>query len=251
MTNDRALNRLDNCPPTELEILQERLDSYKDEAAQFDKLSLREVPEEIIDDSQAGEVTDHIKCLKALSSEIATIHKREKKPFWDCGKAADKWKADYLFKIDNLISDASLPVINWNRKKEAEERKRQLEIAEKARIDAEALAEEAAQHSEAGIEDTAAELMDAAVQEETKADMISNNLAQGGIVGRSRGDFSSSSNRKPWVGVLDSRAALDMDALRQYFTEDDINKAIRKAVRDGVRDIRGVNIYQDEKLTVR
>lgn len=239
-----------NLPPSEMEILQERFEGYTDEAKQLDSLSQVQIPDEIGDDKHAGKISDHIKSLKIFRGSIGKIFTKEKELFLKCGKIADQWKNGYWREIDALIATASTPVLAWNKKKEEEERKRQLEISRKAREAALKLEQEAAAHSEAGIEDTAEELMDAAIQEEQKAAMITDNAVHG-VVGRSRGEYSSSSNRKPWTGVLDSRAALDFESLRNYFTEDDLNKAIKKAVRDGVREIRGARIYQEDKLSVR
>ncbi len=239
-----------NFPPSEMEILQERLGGYVEEEKLLHDLSEKQIPDEIEDDKQAGNITDHIKALKILRGGIGKIFTKEKEPFLKCGKFADKWKNNYWNEIDILIQTASAPVLAWNKKKEEAERKRQLEIARKAREDSLKLEQEAAAHSEAGIEDTAEEIMYAAIQEEKKASMITDNAVHG-VVGKSAGSYSTASNRKPWTGALDSRAALDLDALRNYFTEDDLNKAIKKAVRDGVREIRGTRIYQEYKLSVR
>ena len=234
-----------NNPPSEIEILKQRLDDYKNQSETFDRLSQREVPEEISEDEEAGKLTDYIKSLKILRGEIDDIHKKEKKPFWDAGKAADEWRNNYFKDIDALVTKASAPVLKWNKKKEEEERQRQLEIARKAREEAEKLAAEAEAHAKEGIDDTANDLICAAIEEEAKADMISDN-AYHGVTGRTKGGYSSAANRKPWTGVLDSRAALDLDALRNYFTEAELNKAIKAAVRDGKREIRGARIFQED-----
>lgn len=239
-----------NNPPSETEILKQRLDAYIEEQQEFDRLNKKEIPDEIVSDEQAGLVTDYIKSLKGLNTKIVKIHKDEKAPFLEAGRAADTWKNEFSKKIDGLVKTASTPVLNWNRKKEEAERKRQLEIAQKAKLEAEALAREAEAHAEAGIDDTANELMDAAIQSEQKADMINSNAIHG-VTGRSRGVGSMASNRKPWTGKVESRAALDLDALRNYFTEAELERALKAAIRNGVRDIRGATIYQEEKLTVR
>lgn len=239
-----------NNPPSEMEMLQERLASHVQEQEVFDKLSARKIPQEIATDKEAGELTDYIKSVKLLEKSIDEIFKKEKAPFWDCCKAADAWKRDYLSGTAALIKAASKPILDWNRKKEEAERQRQLEIARKAREDADKLAAEAEAHAQEGIEDTANDLMDAAIQEEQKADMIQEN-AYHGVVGRSRGGIAQSSNHKSLTGILDSRAALDLNALRNYFSEAELNRAIKAAVRDGVREIRGARIYQEEKLSVR
>jgi len=239
-----------NNPPTEAEILKQRLNAYEEEADRFKNLQAYEVPSDIEDDKEAGRVTDYIKSCRDLKTAIDKIHKAEKEPFLLAGREADQWKRAYQEQIEQLVNNASKPVLAWNKKKEEAERKRQFEIAERARIEAEKLQEEALQHEQAGIADTASELMDMAVQEQTKSDMISANAATN-ITGRSRGTFSASSNRKPWTGSLESRAALDLEALRNYFSDAELERTIKAAVRDGARSIRGATIFQEEKLSVR
>lgn len=239
-----------NNPPSEIEILKERLNSYQDEIGQFKRLSEFEPPQEIASDEEAGKITEYIKNCKSLNSRFADIHKKEKAPFWDAGKAADAWKNDYETRIVALVNKASAPIIAWNKKKEEAERQRQLEIARKAREEAERLAEQAAAHEAENIKDTAQELLGAAIQADTKAEMIENNALA--VKARSRSDNGAvSSVSKVWTGELESLAALDLDALRQYFSADAIDKAIKAAIRDGKRDIRGVKIYQADKLNVR
>ena len=239
-----------NNPPSEMEILRERLEAHVEQKETLERLSSKEIPESVDSEDEAGKITDHIKLLKVLRGDIEKIFKQEKSPFWDCCKAADEWKNSYWKKIDASIADASKPVLAWHKKKEEEERQRQLEIARKAQEEAEKLALEAEAHADAGIVDTADSLMNAAVQEDEKSRMIAQNLSNG-LSTKSVGGFSTASNRKPWTGRLESRPALDLEALRNYFSDDALDKAIKSAVRDGVRTLRGATIFQENKLSVR
>ena len=128
-----------NNPPSEMEILQDRLASYSDIPASLNRFSSVELPETIESDEEASSLTDHVKALKLLSKTVSDVHKKEKSPFWDCCKAADNWKKEYDAKINVLVSNASQPILAWNKKKEEAERKRQLEIAQKAQREAEKL----------------------------------------------------------------------------------------------------------------
>lgn len=238
-----------NNPPSEIEILKQRLEDYTDEAEIFNRLASREIPSEIQDDQEAGKLSDYIAAAKALFSKVSDIHKKEKQPFWDAGKAADAWKNDYEVRINALIKKASDPLLAWNKKKEAEERQRQLEIARKAREDAEKLALEAEAHAKEGIHDTAQELMDAAVQEDEKAIMIQNSALH--ATAKSAGSFSSSGIKRELVPEIESLAAVDFEPLRKYFREEDLMPALKRAVKDGVRNIRGVKIVEQETLSNR
>lgn len=238
-----------NNPPSEVEIIKQRLEDYKEVKETYVRLSELPVPQEISTDEEAGKVSDHIAALKVLFSTVTDIHKKEKKPYWDAGTAADAWKTSYKERIDAVVDVASSVLLKWNKKKEEEERQRQLEIARKAREEAEKLAAEALAHANEGIQDTATELIEAAVQEEQKAEMIQNSALQ--VKGKSAGSYSSSSIKREWVGEIESLAAIDLEALRKYFKEDDILSALNRAVKDGARDIRGAKIYQSETLSNR
>lgn len=238
-----------NNPPTEIEIVALRLSDYKNEALILSRLAEREIPAEILDDTMAGEISDHIEAARTLSSRIGDIHKKEKAPFWEAGKVCDKWKNDYEAKINVVIAKAEPAMLEWVRKKKKAERDRQLAIEKKAREEAEKLLVEAAVHEAEGIHDTAAELVQAAVQEETKADMIAQSTMH--VKARAAGTFSTSGIKMPWVSKVESMAALDLEILRKYMTEEEAEKLLARAVRDGVRDVRGARIYQEEKLSVR
>jgi len=238
-----------NNPPSEIEILKERLGSHVEEDKLINDLVSRPITTEVKDDEEAGGVADYIKCLTSARSNVEKIFKAEKKPFFEACKVADQWKNTRWKKIDDCVVTAKKPLVVWNRKKEDEERARQLELARKAQEEAERLAKEAEEHSSAGIEDTAEDLMEAAIEEEKKSSVLTDGADN--VRSRSTGAFSTASNRKVWVGVVNSMATLDANALKQYFTQDSIDKAIRAAIKDGVREIRGVRIFQEDKITIR
>jgi len=238
-----------NNPPSESEILKQRLEGYTKEEKLINDLVAREVPSEITSDDMAGELADFIKSLKSARSTVEKIFKAEKEPFLAAGKVADAWKNVRWLKIDDSITKASKPIIVWNRKKEDAEKARQLELARQAQEEAERLAKEAEVHADAGINDTATELMDFAIAEETKAAALTNKSDD--VRGRSYGNFSSASSRKVWVGEIEDIAQVDLNLLRKYFSRSDIEAVVNRAVREGVREIRGVKIFEEDKLTIR
>lgn len=238
-----------NNPPSEIEILKQRLESYVKEEKLINELTAREIPSEIKNDEEAGENADYIKSLKSARSSVEKIFKAEKEPFFEACKVADAWKNTRWLKLDDCVNKASKPILAWNRKKEDAEKARQLELARLAQLEAERLAKEAEIHANAGIEDTAEDLLNFAIEEENKSVALVDKSNE--VRGRSYGSFSSASSRKVWVGKVDSMAALDLELLRKYLTKDDVDKAIRTAIKDGVREIRGVKIFEEDKLTIR
>lgn len=240
-----------NKPPSEMEILQQRLEeNYIEEAMEYRRLAEKEIPETVEDEQSAGKLTDHIKAIGGLKRKITDVHKKEKSIYLECGRVVDGWKTTYESNLAKLIEKASAPLQIFLNKKAEEERQRQLEIAKKAREEADKLAAEALAHSQEGIEDTANDLMDAALQSEQKAFMIQSSALE--VKGRARSISGASASQKfVTVGEIESLAAIDLEALRKYFTEDSIQKALNAAVRDGVREIRGAKIYQKTQLAVR
>lgn len=246
---EERLNIGGNNPPSEIEILKQRLESYIKEDALIDQLANKQIPVEIENDGEAGHVTDHIKSLKSVRGAVEKIFKAEKEPFLEACKVADSWKNVRWTKIDVAIAGATKSILAWNKKKEDEERARQMEAARRAQEEAERLALEAAAHADAGINDTAEELLNIAVAEEKKAETIAEKAED--VRGRSYGNFASASTRKVWVGEIESMATVDLEALRKYLTADDLEKAVRGAIKDGIREIKGIKIFEQDKLTIR
>jgi hypothetical protein len=141
-----------NNPPSESELLKQRLESHTKEDELIDDLVTRKIPSEILTDEMAGELADFIKSLKVARKTVETIFTTEKAPILAAAKIADAWKNVRWLKIDTSIAAASKPIIAWNSKKEAEEKARQLELARLAQEQAEKLAKEAEAHANAGIE---------------------------------------------------------------------------------------------------
>lgn len=240
-----------NNPPSEKEILEQRLLDYKEISNDIDSLSKKDIPAKIETPAIAGEITAHIKTIKEVGKKVTNIHKDEKAIYIECGRVVDAWKKQWETKIDALVSIASIPLLAYQAEEERKERERQLEIARKAREEAEKLAAEAEAHAKEGIEDTANELMSAAIDSEQKADMIQqSSLCVKAHTRSENGAVSSTS--KVWTGVIESIAALDLEKLRQYIPQDALERAVKAYAKDTKgADLRGARIYQEAKLNIR
>ena len=62
---------------------------------------------------------------------------------------------------------------------------------------------------------------------------------------------SMSSLRTRWVGELDNKAELDLEALRPYLGVDLLQKAINAFVAAGGRELKGANIFEKSEAVVR
>lgn len=238
-----------NNPPSEIEILKQRLADYEDIPKRLDVLKETNLPEVINDDLEAAKASDYLGSIKNLFDDVDKIFTKEKAPFWEAGKAADAWKNGYKLETNALTQKAEKILLVWNKKKQKAEDDRLAAIAQKAREDAEELALQAAAHESEGINDTAEELMNLAVNAEQKADKIE--AGDYAIRSVSRGSFTSSSLKTETVGRMESLATLDTEALKKFFKESDIQDAINRSIKAGITDIQGVIYSQEDKLTTR
>lgn len=89
--------------------------------------------------------------------------------------------------------------------------------------------------------------MDRAAAIERQADRLEES-ARGKPAGlaRTRGDYGSVSTLQTrWVGYLESRKELDLDAIRAFIPEDALTSAINGFVRAGGRELRGALIREE------
>lgn len=240
-----------NKPPSELELLKERLeDKYEDEVFEWENLSDQKIPEVLETQDDAGKLNEFVGAIKAFKSKVEKIHTTEKKPFLDGGRLVDQWKNDFVSKIDALINNAKIPMDAFLKKKAEDERIRQAAIAEKDRVEAARLAEEAKAHEDAGIHDTAQELMETANSKIVLAERIEDGKYLAPQKTRSNLGFTSSQTKK-WAVEITALELVDLEKCRPYFTEAEILKALRGAVRNGARQITGANIFEETDVKFR
>jgi hypothetical protein len=238
-----------NMPPTELEIVRQRLaDEERGIRAALASVNKEPLPEIIENDLIAGQVTDRIKTLRNIIGGVEKAHKAVKAPFLECGRAADAWKNGLESEIDALRKLAEKPLSAFLAKKAEEERVRQLEVARQQREEADRLAAEAAAHQAANISEVASELLDAAVKSEALAIRIERNItyAAPSDLAKSRSITGSTSSQKTaWVARIVSLRGIDLEVLRPYLNEDAIQKALNAFVKNGGRECSGAQITEE------
>lgn len=238
-----------NNPPSDIDIVRSRLeDKERGIRTSLDNINKVPLPENIEDEIIAGQVTERIKSLGNIKSGVVSAHKDIKEPYLLCGREVDGWKNKLEDEIKSFIAQASIPLIAFLARKEEEERQRQLMLAQQQREEADRLAAEAAAHQAAQIEDTAEELLDAAVKSEIIADRIEHNItyARPAELAKSRSVYGSTSSRKKaWVGKILSLRGIDLEVLRPYFNEEDIQKALNAFVKNGGRKCGGAKISEE------
>ena len=238
-----------NMPPSELEILQQRLGERERELrAALAHIIATPLPETIADEAQSGQVTERIKNLMNVKRGVTSAHKDIKGPYLECGRATDAWKNRLEAEIDALRALAEKPQHAWLAKKAAEERARQLEFARQQREEAERLAAEAQAHAKAQIGDVAEELLDAAVKSESTAERVEQNVlhAKSSDLAKSRSATGAVASQKTaWVGRIVSLPGIDLEVLRPYLGEDAVQKALNAFVRNGGRECAGASITEE------
>ncbi len=223
--------------------LLERLQELTDAAGR--------VPETVEDAETAGKLADFIKQLTAHEKRADKARTDEKAPYLERGR----W-VDGFFKTTVVVGIADIKKTMTGRltvyqRKEAEkerqrreeEERRQREEAERARREAEEKA--ATAQTEEDLEDAvqAEEAADAAQAEAERAERA----AQTGAADMSRQHSEAgtvASLRTMVKCTAWSRPELELNALRIYFADADIEKAIRAFIRDGGRELRGATIEE-------
>jgi hypothetical protein len=102
--------------------------------------------------------------------------------------------------------------------------------------------------------------LDAAVQAEQAAETARADLARAeqaatvkaAELSQTRGEYGSlSSLRTVWTFDGLDRDGIDLEALRQHFPSDGLEKAVRAFIKAGGRDLRGVRIFEATTAVVR
>lgn len=247
-------------PATEAEALRLRLqEDHADLIARVQALSeaASRVPATIDSDELCGKASDFIKQMRAAAKAADNARVKEKAPYLEAGKVVDAFFKQLAEKVDLAAKPIVARAEDYMKAKAAEERRRREEEARRVEEERR-LAEERAR--------TAAETMqtdqdlDVAVEAETVAAQLvaeeearrKDAEAKVTDLARTRGDYGGVATLATrWTFKDLNRHAIDLEALRQYLPQDAIEKAVRAAIRAGVRDLRGVTIFQDETAVIR
>lgn len=245
-----------NNPPSDLDILTERLQENNQKV--FDRVDkLKEaadrVPAEIDNDETAGKVADYIKAVNTCHKALEDTRKAEKQPFLDMGRVVDETFKVPQEELAIAKAKANKPLTAYSVKKQEEERKRREVEAEKARKEAEERAAKAKELEDAGLKEQAEAAKKQAERENDKADRYEQSATTGAGLGMSRGATASVSVRKQWVGKVVDREKLDLEALRPYFSDAELQKAVNGFVRDhkGDKKLAGAEITEEASAVTR
>ena len=145
-------------------------------------------------------------------------------------------------------ADEAFRLAEQRRKEEAARLKQGEREAEQARVEASRTAKSA--ERTAGRADRALETAErqegAAVAKETRVEM-----AKPADYGRVRGEYGGLGTlTRKWTFANLDRATIDLRALRPFIPMDGLERAVRAFIDAGGRELRGVDIFEDDKTRV-
>lgn len=245
-----------NNPPTDEQLLAEQLQGLEQrliaEAKELIKRqeellgAVARAPVAIDDDVVAGKMGDFIKQLRDCKTKLDSMREEKKKPFAVLSNSVQAFFKGYIEPLDTGMKTIKGRLDTYLIAKEQRERVAREAAARAEREAAEAKAREAAAAEDARMTGDATASMEQAVQHEAAAVQLEKE-AQGKAADltRTRGIYGSTTSlRKVWVGEIENRTEINLEALRPYLSEDSLQKAINMAVKAGIREIKGVKIYE-------
>lgn len=224
------------------DLLRESYADILNRADDLNAASLR-APTSITDDETQGKVGDLIKMMGACIKKTEVARVSEKEPFLQAGREVDGFFKGVTDPLEKGKRNLESRVTTYLRAKADEERRRREEEEARAREEADRLAAQAATTKQ----------LDAAIEAETVAREASKAAeAKPAEMARTRGELGSVSTlRTSWEFEVIDYADVPLDVLRPYIARSDIEKAIRGAVRSGIRELKGVRIFEQSTAVVR
>lgn len=194
-----------------------------------------------------------VKEAAALSRHADDVRKREKQPFLDAGRDVDSFFKVHLDRLERIRNAFQAVATDYQRKVAAEARRKAEEEARRAREE-EAARIEAARKAEAENRGKHAEnhaaKADAAADRAHAAEAVAN--ASAADLTRQRTESGILATAKTeWAFEIVDINELDLNALRLLIKRDAIEAAIRQAIKNGVRQLPGVRIFEEVKATFR
>lgn len=258
--DDARLGPKGNRPPSDIEILRERL--AEQSAALLrrrDELlgSVARVPAAVTDEETSGKVADLVKLMMACHKAAEGTRIAEKEPFLASGRAVDAFFKAVTEPLEAAKKLIESRLTTYQRKKAEDERRAR--EAEAARVAAEAERLRVAAEAAAAAISTPADLDSAvtaeALAEEAAADTVQaarEAAAKPAELSRTRGDLGAVASLRTYWDFADlDREKLDLSRLRPYIAVADLEKAVRAYIRAGGRELAGVRIFENTGTQVR
>ncbi len=255
-----------NAPPVDIDPLLERLrEDHGDLVKRRDDLlgAIERCPTVIEDgdEDMAGKLADFVdKQLTAFVKHAEAVHKDDKAPFLQAGRTVDSFMHALIDDINKGKTKVNAVRKTYADAKAAKERRRREEEARIAREEQERLereaADKAAKIKEQGDLDNALQAEEEAEQAKIDADKAATAATvKPAELGKSRGAHGGQTTLKQFWNVAEiDRGVIDLEALRQHFTADALEKAANSwtnANKDFLKSggkLTGARIFEDTRL---
>jgi len=254
-----------NNPPSDAEVLRDiLLQDSQPLLNRRDELlgSVSRAPLAVEDEETCGKVADLVKLLTACHKNAEATRVAKKEPFLQQGRVVDGFFKQITDPLEKARKTLEPRLTKYQRDK-ADRERREREAAQRA-------AEEEARRKAAEAAAAAQQLeteedLDAAIAAEQQAKQAELDKlaaqkaaeAKAAELSRSRGDFGAvASLRTFWDHKDLDRATLDLEALRPFFSQDALEKAVRAYVRANFEpgkpgtQIKGVVIFENTTTRV-
>lgn len=220
------------------------------------------LPDAIDSETDNARATDAVRRMSTAIKTLEEVRKSEKKPYFEAGKEVDGFFNGMKARAENSRSTAENKIGTYLRKKEATERaireqeqREAEEAAQKAAAEAERLRHE--QDTKEHLDKTDEDSVHAAEHEAWEAEQAAEAAAQKANekpteLARSRTQSGGLSTLSKTVEFkINDIDKIPLDALRPYLARADIEKAIRRFVNTGRRELAGVTINETTKALIR
>lgn len=208
----------------------------------------------IVDSDQAANlVGDLIKEIAAEAKRVNGTREAEKEPFLKGGREVDGFFKAFSDRLDRMKDGLQARITAFLRAKAAEARRLQEEEANRLRFEAEQRRLEAEQAAKAGrMDDAQADMREAIAAEDGAHEASLAASSKPADLARTRSDSGTLSTLKAtWTFEIADWDSVDLTKLRPHLKRDDVEKAIRRYVQVGGRELAGVRIFQDEHAVIR
>lgn len=250
-----------NNPPDDAEIIMDGLRTkYAEAESRFCELvaSANRAPADCRDDITAAKISDLVKLLNSHRKHLDNARAAEKEPYRKKADAVHSWFIMRIDGIDAMVAKLKKPLGTYLQAKADEERRKAREEQERAEAEAKRLAEEAQRLEQAKMPELANAAIDQAIRAETTAQAAAvTQAAKPADLASVRGSYGSRGGLSTrWVGVIVDRDQLDLNSLRPYFSNEDLQKAINGFVKANCKGqtgatLRGADIKEQTSAVVR
>lgn len=201
-------------------------------------------------DDESGRASEFVTAARALEIRSEAVREKEKKPFLDAGREVDGFFKALATPLETKrLAIAKHVSVYLNEKvrkeKEAQAKAEKIAREEADRKLAEAAATQGTVQSEAALSDAvtfSGYADEAAAVVAAKPSELARNTTASGV---------TTTLKTRWVFEITNLSLVPLEVLRAYIPQDAVEKAIRDAVKYGVRDLAGVRIFEQSDAVFR